>query len=119
MDFDEHVDFDDFAAEITITGVVMATEWDDDDEITGLEISTDDDGYYVEKNAIWDELVDLWDTQVEVTGMVIEERDGTRRILVTSYEPLEDVNFDEDEGDYDDIYEELSFENEEEEVRYQ
>jgi len=112
------MDFEDNGTEITISGVVMATEWDDDDEITGLEISTDDDSYYVENNAIWHELVELWDTQVEVTGIVTEEKDGTKGILITSYEPLEDVNYDDDEIDYDDVYDEWSFETEEDEARY-
>ena len=40
------MDFDDSAPEITISGLVMATEWDDDDDITGIEISTDDDSYF-------------------------------------------------------------------------
>ena len=113
------MDFDDYASEITISGIVIATEWDDEDEITALEISTDEESYSVEKNAIWYELVDLWDTQVEVTGMVIEEKDDTKRILVTSYETLEDMNYDDEEMSYDDIYEEWSFENEEDEARYQ
>jgi hypothetical protein len=112
------MDFDD-ASEITISGLVMATEWNDDDDIEELEISADDDSYYVEKNAIWYELVDLWDTHVEVTGVVIEEKDGTKRILITSYEPLEDAGYDDDDIDYDGMYDELSFKNEEDEARYQ
>lgn len=113
------MDFDDNASEMTISGLVTATEWDDDDEITDIEISVDDDAYYVEKNAMWYELVNLWDTHVEVTGVVTEERDGSKRVLVTSYEPLDDVIYDDEEVEYDDMYDELSFENEEDGVRYQ
>ncbi len=115
---DDFMDSDSYDSEVTIAGVVMATEWDDDDEIVGLEISTDDESYAVEKNAMWNELVELWDTQVEVTGMIIEEKDGTKRILVISYEALEDVNYDDDDTVYDDVYEEWSFENEEDGARY-
>ena len=111
------MDFDDYASETTITGIVMATDWDDEDEITGVEISTDDESYCVEKNAMWHELVELCDNQVEVTGLVVEEKDGTNRILVTGYETLEDMNYDDDDTVYDDIYEEWSFENDEDEVR--
>ena len=46
------------------------------------------------------------------------KRTAPRQILVTSYEPLEDTNYDEDEIEYDDIYDELSFDNKEDEVRY-
>ena len=112
------MDFDDIS-EITISGLVTATEWNDDDDIEDIEISADDDSYYVEKNAMWYELVELWDTHVEVTGMITEENDGTKRILVTSYEPLEDPDYDADEIDYDGIYDELSFENEEDAALYQ
>ncbi len=111
------MDFDDNASEVTISGLLTATEWSDDDDITDLEISVDDDSYYVEKNAVWYELVDLWDTHVEATGIVTEERDGSKRILVTSYEPLDDVIFDDEEIEYDDVYDELSFENDGDEAR--
>ncbi|MCG6880068.1 MAG: hypothetical protein LJE96_13095 [Deltaproteobacteria bacterium] len=109
------MDFDDNASEMMISGVVMAVEWDDDDDVTEIEISTDDDNYYVEKNALWEELVDFCDTQVEVTGIVTEEKDGTKQVLVTSYETLDDIDYDEEEIEYDDVYEEWRFESEEEE----
>lgn len=109
------MDFDDNASEMLISGVVMAVEWDDDDDVTEIEISTDDDSYYVEKNALWEELVDFCDTQVEVTGIVTEAKDGTKQVLVTSYETLDDIDYDEEEIEYDDVYEEWRFESEEEE----
>ncbi len=111
------MDFDDNASEVTISGLLMATEWSDDDNITDLEISVDDESYYVEKNAMWDELVDLWDTNVEVTGIVTEERDGAKRILVISYEPLDDMIYDDEDVEYDNVYDELSFENDGDEAR--
>ena len=111
------MDFEDDVSEITISGLLMATEWNDDDDIIDFELSADDDSYDVEQNALWHELVDLCDTQVEVTGMVTEEKDGTKRILVTDYEPLEDMDSDDDDIDYYDLYEELSFENERDELR--
>ena len=111
------MDFEEDVSEITISGLLMATEWDDDDDIVSFELSADDDSYDVEQNALWYELVELCDTHVEVTGMVSEEKDGTKRILVTDYEPLEDMDSDEDDIGYDDLYEELSFENEGDEVR--
>ena len=102
------------ASEKTISGLVIATEWDDDDDITDLEISTDDDSYNVEKNALWKELVDLSDTQVEITGVVTEEEEGNKRIFVTSYELLKEMKSDDDEVKYDHVYEEWSYEKVEE-----
>ncbi len=113
------MEIDDNVLEMTISGVVMAIEWDDDDEITEIELSTDDDSYYIEKNALWDELVDLCDTQVEATGVITEEKDGTKQMIVTGYESLDEIDYDEDEIEYDDVYDEWSFDNEEEdELRY-
>jgi len=50
-----------------------------------------------------------------VTGIVTEEKDGTKQVLVTSYETLDDIDYDEEEIEYDDVYEEWRFESEEEE----
>ncbi len=112
------MDIDDNASEITLSGVVMAAEWDDDDDVTEIEISNDDDSYYVEKNTLWYELVDLCDTHVEVTGIVTEEKDGTKQVLVTGYETLDDMDYDDEEIEYDDVYDEWGLENEDEEARY-
>ena len=105
--------------EITITGFVTATEWDADDNIIGLEISTDDEDYVVENNRLFEELVELWQEDVEATGIVTEERDGTKRIAVTSYEVI-NVFDDEDEeiSGYDDYEDDMDYEDEENEVTF-
>jgi hypothetical protein len=112
------MDFENDVSEITISGLLMATEWDNDDDIIDFELSADDDSYNVEQNALWYELVELCDTHVEVTGMVTEEKDGTKRILVTDYESMEEMESDDDVIEYDDLYEVLSFENEGDEIRF-
>ena len=56
------MDVDDDTLETTVSGLVMATDWDDDDEVTALEIQSDDDAYGVEKNAMWDALAELCHT---------------------------------------------------------
>lgn len=91
--------------EETIVGYVVPSEWDNDDNVVAISISTDDDDYLVEMNKLGEELFDFLDEDVEVTGTVREDRDGTKRIRVTSYEVLEDVEdeFGEDDDyDYDD-----------------
>ena len=117
------MEFNDNSGEMTFSGSVMATEWDDDDNITALEILSEDEYYFVEKNALWDELVDLWQEDVEITGIVTEERDGSKRVLITSYEILDEINYDEDEIlGYDEIDEgiqdDMYFDEEEAEVQY-
>ena len=108
------MNFDNNASKISISGVVKDIEWDDVDDISGLEILTDDGSYGVEKNAMWQKLIYLLDTQVKITGVVTEIEGGRKRVLVMSYEPLEEMKHDVGEIKYDDVYEEWSFENEKE-----
>jgi uncharacterized membrane protein YcgQ (UPF0703/DUF1980 family) len=88
--------------EETVFGYVVPSEWDSDDNVVAISITTDDDDYVVELNKLGEELFDFLDEDVEVTGIVREDKDGTKRIRVTSYEVLEDTEdeYDEDE-DYD------------------
>ena len=93
--------------EETIVGYVVPSEWDSEDNVVSISITTDDDDYVVEMNKLGEELFDFLDEDVEVTGTVRDDKDGTKRIRVISYEVLEDVEEDED-GDfgYDDDDEE-------------
>ena len=87
--------------EETIVGYVVPSEWDSDDNVVSIAISTEEDDYLVEMNKLGEELFDFLDEDVEVTGVVREDRDGTKRIRITSYEVLEDVDDDyEEEDDY-------------------
>ena len=91
--------------EETIVGYVVPSEWDNDDNVVAISISTEDDDYLVEMNKLGEELFDFLDEDVEVTGSVREDRDGTKRIRITSYEVLEDAEdeYEEDEDfGYDD-----------------
>jgi hypothetical protein len=97
--------------EETIVGYVVPSEWDNEDNVVAISITTDDDDYLVEMNKLGEELFDFLDEDVEVTGIVREDRDGTKRIRITSYEVLEDAdddyeedaeyNFDDDDDDDD------------------
>jgi uncharacterized membrane protein YcgQ (UPF0703/DUF1980 family) len=91
------------AKEETIVGYVVPSEWDNEDNVVAISISTEDDDYLVEMNKLGEELFDFLDEDVEVTGLVRDDRDGTKRIRITSYEVLEDVDEDfeeEEEEDY-------------------
>jgi uncharacterized membrane protein YcgQ (UPF0703/DUF1980 family) len=89
------------AKEETIVGYVVPSEWDNEDNVVAISISTEEDDYLVEMNKLGEELFDFLDEDVEVTGLVREDRDGTKRIRITSYEVLEDVDDEyEEEDDY-------------------
>jgi autonomous glycyl radical cofactor GrcA len=90
--------------EETIVGYVVPSEWDSEDNVVSISITTDDDDYVVEMNKLGEELFDFLDEDVEVTGTVREDKDGTKRIRVISYEVLEDAEdeYDDEEFSYDD-----------------
>lgn len=90
--------------EETIVGYVIPSEWDNEDNVISISISTDDDDYLVELNKLGEELFDFLDEDVEVTGIVKDEKDGTKRIKVTSYEVIEDADeeYDDEDFGYDD-----------------
>jgi hypothetical protein len=85
--------------EETIVGYVVPNEWDNEDNVVAISITTDDDDYVVELNKLGEELFDFLDEDVEVTGIIRDDKDGTKRIRVSSYEVLEDVEdeYEEDE----------------------
>jgi hypothetical protein len=84
----------------TIVGYVVPSEWDSEDNVVSISITTDDDDYVVEMNKLGEELFDFLDEDVEVTGTVREDKDGTKRIRVISYEVLEDVDDGDEDGDF-------------------
>jgi hypothetical protein len=83
--------------EITIIGVVEDNEESDG---SGVIVATDDDDYVVEVNKQGKRLAQEVDMDVEVTGFVTKNGDGTKRITVTDFEVLES----DDEGDEDEMY---------------
>jgi hypothetical protein len=95
---------EDSTEEIIITGYVTPTDWDWNDEVSAVSIETHDDMYALEPNSLDEELFNELDSEVEVTGFREKDRDGTKRITVTSYEVLtragdrEDQNYGYEDG---------------------
>ena len=89
--------------EVTIVGVVEEIE---DESGSGVIIATDEDDYLVEFNKQGKRLSQEVDMDVEVTGIVTKDEEGTKRISVTKFEVLE--SDDDDEiyygDDDDDLY---------------
>ena len=89
--------------EMTIVGVVEEIEEEDGN---GVIIATDDDDYVVELNKQGKRLSQEVDMDVEVTGIITKNGDGTKRITVTKFEVLESDDDDDDDemyyGDDDD-----------------
>ncbi|HAY40222.1 MAG TPA: hypothetical protein DCY53_13315 [Desulfobacteraceae bacterium] len=100
--------------EITIVGVVEEYEEED----TGLIIATDDDDYVVELNKQGKRLSQEVGMDVEATGIVTKNGDGTKRISVTKFEVFEsDDDDDEDEMFYDDDDDEIYDDDDDDDTR--
>ena len=83
--------------EVQIVGWV--TEGEDEDDFEGVSIETDKEDYEVILDKVGKKLTRLIDEEVEVTGIVTVDEDGTHKIKVLNFEVLD---FDEDEKDYED-----------------
>jgi len=73
--------------ETTIRGFVVADDWDDDNEVVSVAVSTDDgDEYLVTRRGLGKDLLDHVDDYVEVVGVVHKDRYGDLSIDVTDFE---------------------------------
>jgi hypothetical protein len=99
------------AREVTIRGYVNGIE--EDDELVGVEIETDDDIYRVVKGAQVKPLMAEIDNFVEVTGIISEDDEGNSLINVVAFEIIDEE--DDDEDFYDDDDEDAYYDDEDDE----
>jgi hypothetical protein len=78
--------------EVTLVGYVTPSKWDQDDNVIGVSIATDERDYSVEIDKVGEELFDFTDDVVEATGLVVAGKGGSHRIKVTSYRVLDEVD---------------------------
>jgi len=77
--------------QVTITGIVTAADWDEDDAIIAVTISTaDENEYLVDETPKGGELLELVCRNVRVTGTLEDDGVGDKIISVKSYELLDD-----------------------------
>lgn len=88
-------------SEVTIEGTVIATEWDEDDNVVSVAISvtifpedsTEEEyviDYLVTENAKGNELVNFVGQDVRATGTVVEDEDGVFIISVRVFEVIKE-----------------------------
>ena len=80
--------------EITIIGFVDPL--DEDDDNSGVMISTEDDEYIVEMNRTGEKLLSMIDEEVQVTGRLSIGEDGTKSLTVTHFDYAVDDGDDDD-----------------------
>jgi hypothetical protein len=82
----------------TIIGYVGETE---DDDVVRLTILTDEEDYVVEMNKQGRKLLQELDSEIEATGVIKRNRDGSNIISITKFQVIDDAYEDEDEYDDD------------------
>jgi len=81
----------------TLMGIITAVEWDEDDNVVAIAISTpEEEEYRIEDNPLGAELLDLIYESVKVTGSVIENELGNKSIRVDSYTLVDDEQYDDE-----------------------
>ncbi|MEW6381474.1 MAG: hypothetical protein AB1611_17990 [bacterium] len=75
----------------TITGIVTAADWDEEDNISAVIIATpDEEEYLVDNNSKGEELLEFIHRNVRATGTIRDEGDRCKIILIKSYEVVDD-----------------------------
>jgi len=80
-----------FAAdEVTVTGTVYATAWDDNDNVTAAVIAGLDEELVIVANAAGKELFKLNYRDVKATGVIGQDGEGNKTLTVSSYEVMQE-----------------------------
>jgi hypothetical protein len=75
--------------ELTVSGLILPVEWDENDNIVGVVIETaEEESYIVEGDKRGKELLKFMHQEVEATGRVREGEYGNLHIKLTAYTPL-------------------------------
>ncbi len=75
----------------TLMGIITAVQWDEDDNVTSISLSTpEEEEYIIKDNSIGEELLCYVYQQVKVAGLIEEDEYGEKMINVESYEVFEE-----------------------------
>ena len=76
--------------EIALEGIIIAEDWDDDLNLVSVRIiGSDGEDYLVENDATGEELLELVEERVFVTGIVRENEDGSKVVAVEEWDIVE------------------------------
>jgi len=77
------------ASQNDITGIIIANQWDENGNVTGLSVYTDQEEIYnVVQNKRMKELAGLVHTKVRVGGKIKEGLDGQKNISVDTIKTM-------------------------------
>jgi hypothetical protein len=79
------------AQEITVVGTVIETDWDDDGNVTAIDLVADDGNYAIDLSGRGSELLGHVGETVEIAGSISEDEGGWTTLLVASYTVLQET----------------------------
>ena len=74
----------------TIRGIIVPTEWDDNDNVSALTLSGLEEEDYVVEN--WEHFVGLSKVLIDATGAVRREPGARWRILINHYDVVDSLS---------------------------
>jgi len=78
--------------QVTITGIITPVEWDEDDCVIAVALSTsDEEEYLIDNNDLGEELLEFTSQNVRITGVLEEDEYGDRKIIVKKYKVFDDA----------------------------
>ncbi len=84
--------------EVTVTGLVKAVEWDESGSACQVSILTEnEEEYFVSPKGMGRELLELEQSEVEVTGKFKKDKGGNNTIIVNKYKIISQTPWEEEE----------------------
>ncbi|MGA1874288.1 MAG: hypothetical protein ACMUIA_01640 [bacterium] len=78
--------------EVTLTGIITPVEWDENDCVIAVALSTsDEEEYLIDDSDLGEELLEFTSQNVRVTGVLEEDEYGDKRIIVKRYKVFDDA----------------------------
>lgn len=71
----------------TIRGIITPSAWDKNDCVTAVTLSATDDEEYLIENS--DEFIDLVQMSIQATGIVGQDKNNLKRILIKNHDIIE------------------------------
>jgi hypothetical protein len=75
-----------------ISGIITASNWDENDRITAVTLSATDDEEYLIENG--DKFIDLVHHFIKATGVIKRQKKAPKTIFIKNYKVLEDSSDD-------------------------
>ena len=77
---------------ISCTGILTAAEWDEENNIINVKLSTfNEDEYLIKQNAKGKALLHFVQRHVQVSGQLEEDKQGMKSLRVKKYEILKKI----------------------------